>query len=154
MLIDRREQSSPAAPREVARVFSELGGKRGWLYADFLWEIRGLLDRMVGGFGMRRGRRSPTELRVGDAVDFWRVEAWDPGGLLRLRAEMRLPGKAWLQFEALPEASGGSRLRQTAFFEPRGILGYLYWYGVSPFHSFIFGNMARRIALVAAQAPA
>ena len=154
MLIDRREHSSSAAPREVARVFSELGGKRGWLYADFLWELRGLLDRMVGGFGMRRGRRSPTELRVGDAVDFWRVEAWDPGGLLRLRAEMRLPGKAWLQFEALPEASGGSRLRQTAFFEPRGILGYLYWYGVSPFHSFIFGNMARRIALVAAQAPA
>jgi uncharacterized protein YbjT (DUF2867 family) len=154
MLIDRREHSSSAAPREVARVFSELGGKRGWLYADFLWELRGLLDRMVGGFGMRRGRRSATELRVGDAVDFWRVEAWDPGGLLRLRAEMRLPGKAWLQFEAVPEASGGSTLRQTAFFEPRGIFGYLYWYGVSPFHSFIFGNMARRIALAAAQAPA
>ena len=107
MLIDRRQQHSLAPPREVARVFSQLGGKRGWLYADFLWEIRGLLDRMVGGFGMRRGRRSPTELRVGDAVDFWRVEAWDPAGLLRLRAEMRLPGKAWLQFEAVAEPSGG-----------------------------------------------
>jgi len=153
MLIDRRQQHSTAPPRAVARVFSELGGKRGWLYADFLWELRGILDSMVGGIGMRRGRRSPTGLRVGDAVDFWRVESWDPDGLLRLRAEMRLPGKAWLQFEAIPEDSGGSTLRQTAFFEPRGIFGYLYWYGVSPFHSFIFGNMARRIALAAAQAP-
>jgi len=151
MLVDRREEQSKAPPREVARVFSSLGGKRGWLYADFLWDIRGLMDRMVGGFGMRRGRRSATDLRVGDAVDFWRVEAWDPASLLRLRAEMRLPGKAWLQFEAVPDGSGGSTLRQTAFFEPRGIFGYLYWYGVSPFHSFIFGNMARRIAQAAAK---
>jgi uncharacterized protein YbjT (DUF2867 family) len=153
MLIDRRQQHSSAEPRDVARVFSELGGKRGWLYADFLWSLRGLLDRMVGGFGMRRGRRSATDLRIGDAVDFWRVEAWDPAGLLRLRAEMRLPGKAWLQFEAISQASGGSFLRQTAFFEPRGIFGYLYWYGVSPFHSFIFGNMARRIAAASQRRP-
>jgi hypothetical protein len=101
---------------------------------------------------MRRGRRSATELRVGDAIDFWRVEAWDPAGLLRLRAEMRLPGNAWLQFEAIPEADGGSVLRQTAFFEPRGIFGYLYWYSLIPFHEFIFGNMAKRIAAAAARA--
>ncbi len=150
MLIDRRQERSPAAARDVATVFSMLGGKRGWLYADALWELRGVLDRLVGGFGMRRGRRSATDLRIGDAIDFWRVEAWDPAGLLRLRAEMRLPGNAWLQFEAIPEPDGGSLLRQTAFFEPRGIFGYLYWYSLIPFHEFIFGNMAKRIAAVAA----
>jgi uncharacterized protein YbjT (DUF2867 family) len=152
MLIDRRQERTPANARDVATVFSMLGGKRGWLYADALWELRGVLDRLVGGFGMRRGRRSATELRVGDAIDFWRVEAWDPAGLLRLRAEMRLPGNAWLQFEAIPEADGGSVLRQTAFFEPRGIFGYLYWYSLIPFHEFIFGNMAKRIAAAAARA--
>jgi uncharacterized protein YbjT (DUF2867 family) len=146
MLIDRRRQHANAAPRDVARVFSQLGGKRGWLFADVLWDLRGAMDWLVGGVGMRRGRRSATDLRVGDAIDFWRVEAWDPQGLLRLRAEMRLPGKAWLEFEAAPAVEGGSTLLQTAFFEPRGIWGYLYWYAVSPFHSVIFGGMARRIA--------
>jgi uncharacterized protein YbjT (DUF2867 family) len=150
MLIDRRQEPSPAPARDVAAVFSTLGGKRGWLYADALWELRGVLDRLAGGFGMRRGRRSATDLRVGDAVDFWRVEAWDPAGLLRLRAEMRLPGNAWLQFEAIAQPGGGSLLRQTAFFEPRGILGYLYWYSVMPFHAFIFGNMAKRVVAEAA----
>lgn len=154
MLIDRRQQHSRATPHDLARVFSRLGGTYGWLYGDSLWELRGALDRLAGGFGMRRGRRSPDDLRVGDAVDFWRVEAWQPNSLLRLRAEMRLPGKAWLQFEALPDPAGGSTLRQTAFFEPRGILGYLYWYGVSPFHAFIFGNMAKRIAAEAETARA
>lgn len=152
MLIDRRQERTSARARDVATVFSMLGGKRGWLYADALWELRGVMDRLVGGFGMRRGRRSATELRTGDAIDFWRVEAWDPAGLLRLRAEMRLPGNAWLQFEAIPEPDGGSLLRQTAFFEPRGIFGYLYWYSLIPFHEFIFGNMAKRIAAAAAAA--
>jgi uncharacterized protein YbjT (DUF2867 family) len=152
MLIDRRQVRSSATARDVAAVFSLLGGKRGWLYADALWELRGVLDRLVGGFGMRRGRRSTTDIRVGDAIDFWRVEAWDPAGLLRLRAEMRLPGNAWLQFEAIPEPGGGSLLRQTAFFEPRGIFGYLYWYSLIPFHEFIFGNMAKRVAAEAARA--
>jgi uncharacterized protein YbjT (DUF2867 family) len=146
MLIDRRQQHADATPQAVAHVCSQLGGEFGWLYADRLWEFRGVLDRLVGGIGLRRGRRSASDLRVGDAVDFWRVEAWDPAGLLRLRAEMLLPGKAWLQFEALPDPAGGTTLRQTAFFEPRGIFGYLYWYGVMPFHTFIFGNMAKRIA--------
>jgi len=145
MLIDRRQKQTRASARALFSVFTSLGGKRGWLYADALWELRGVLDRLVGGFGTRRGRRSETELRVGDAVDFWRVEAYEIDRLLRLRAEMRLPGYAWLQFEVVPEDDGGACLRQTAFFEPRGIFGYLYWFSVLPFHELIFGNMARRI---------
>ncbi len=147
MLIDRREESTHASARSLVEVFTRLGGKRGWLYADALWELRGALDSLVGGIGTRRGRRSQDALRVGDAVDFWRVEAYDQDRLLRLRAEMRLPGYAWLQFEAMPgERPGETCLRQTAFFEPRGIFGYAYWFGVFPFHALIFGNMAKRIA--------
>ncbi|GAC1577170.1 MAG: SDR family oxidoreductase [Candidatus Elarobacter sp.] len=145
MLIDRREQTTNASPQHVFRVFTSLGGTKGWLYADWLWELRGVLDRLVGGIGTRRGRRSADTLRVGDAVDFWRVEAYRPGELLRLRAEMKLPGYAWLEFEALPRGDGGTNLRQTAFFDPRGFFGFLYWYSVLPFHEFIFGNMAKRI---------
>ncbi len=153
MLVDRRECASGASPRALFDTFASLGGTKGWLYADWLWELRGALDRLAGGCGTRRGRRSQTDLRAGDAIDFWRVEAYEPGKLLRLRAEMRLPGSAWLQFEALPRA-GGSTLRQTAFFEPRGLFGYLYWYGVAPFHGFVFANMAKRIALEAETLPA
>ncbi len=145
MLIDRRERVTSAAPERVAAVFSSLGGRRGWLAADALWRIRGWLDRLVGGVGLRRGRRSATDLRVGDAIDFWRVEAYEPGRLLRLRAEMKLPGRAWLQFEVEGTANGGSIFRQTAFFEPRGLLGNLYWYGVAPLHHVIFARMATRI---------
>jgi len=134
-----------AEPERVSEIYSRLGGKRGWLYGDALWHLRGIMDRMVGGVGIRRGRRSATDLRVGDAVDFWRVEAYRPGELLRLRAEMKLPGLAWLQFEALPDEGRGTTLRQTAFFEPKGLFGYAYWYAVVPFHEFIFGNMASRI---------
>ena len=147
MLIDRRQVTATSGARALFDVFTRLGGKRGWLYADALWELRGALDRLVGGIGTRRGRRSEETLRVGDAVDFWRVESYEPDRLLRLRAEMRLPGYAWLQFEAVPgERAGQSCLRQTAFFEPRGMFGYLYWFAVLPFHEFIFGNMAKRIA--------
>jgi len=146
MLIDRRQRTSSATPHALFSVFTSLGGTRGWLYADSLWELRGILDRLVGGFGTRRGRRSASDLRVGDAVDFWRVEAYEPDRLLRLRAEMRLPGYAWLEFEVLSDDDGTTALRQTAFFDPRGIFGYLYWYAVLPFHELIFGNMARRIA--------
>jgi hypothetical protein len=145
MLIDRRERHTRASPANVSAIYSSLGGKRGWLYADALWQLRGVMDRVVGGIGTRRGRRSPIDLRVGDAVDFWRVEAYRPGELLRLRAEMKLPGLAWLQFESVADDAGGTTLRQTAFFEPRGVFGYLYWYAVVPFHEFIFGNMATRI---------
>lgn len=145
MLIDRRQVATPSSSHALFDVFTSLGGTRGWLYADRLWWLRGILDRLVGGVGLRRGRRSPTELRVGDALDFWRVEAWERDRLLRLRAEMRLPGRAWLQFEAVP-GEAGSHLRQTAFFEPKGLLGYAYWYAVMPFHGAIFGTMAARIA--------
>ena len=153
MLIDRRERIANATPQQVASVFTQLGGKRGWLYGDRLWKLRGLLDTAVGGIGLRRGRRSATELRLGDAVDFWRVDAYEPNRLLRLRAEMRLPGKAWLEFTVDPLEEGRSRLTQTAFFEPRGLFGFLYWYAVAPFHGLIFGNMATQIATIAQQAP-
>lgn len=145
MLIDRRERKTSAPPAAVFSVFTSLGGERGWLYADNLWALRGSIDRLVGGIGIRRGRRSALGLRVGDAVDFWRVEAYEPDHLLRLRAEMRLPGYAWLEFETSVGEDGITSLRQTAFFEPKGVFGYLYWYGVLPFHGAIFGNMASRI---------
>lgn len=148
MLVDRRRRDSIAPPSAVSRVFSGLGGRRGWLYADFLWEIRGIMDRMVGGIGTRRGRRSQDDLRIGDAVDFWRVEAYEPGRILRLRAEMKLPGRAWLQFEVAPMGAGCT-LQQTAFYEPHGSVGLLYWYAVLPFHGFIFKNMASRVVEIA-----
>jgi hypothetical protein len=151
MLIDRRERHTIASPERVSAVYSSLGGTKGWLYGDALWHLRGIMDRVVGGVGIRRGRRSATDLRVGDAVDFWRVEAYRAGELLRLRAEMKLPGLAWLQFEAVPDGHGGTTLRQTAFFEPKGLFGFAYWYGVVPFHEFIFGNMATRIVQEAEQ---
>jgi hypothetical protein len=111
------------------------------------------LDRAIGGIGLRRGRRSPTDLRVGDAVDFWRVDALEPDHVLRLRAEMKLPGEAWLEFDADQLSDGRTRLTQTAFFEPRGLLGFLYWYLVFPLHGLIFSKMASRIAALAEQTP-
>lgn len=149
MLIDRRERTTTASAADVFAVVSSLGGANGWLYGDWLWRLRGLMDRLVGGIGIRRGRRSATALRVGDVVDFWRVEAYRPNELLRLRAEMKLPGYAWLEFEVLPREDGRTRLRQTAFFDPRGAFGALYWYAVLPFHGLIFGNLATRIVRAA-----
>lgn len=144
MLIDRRVRSSTALPHAVWQVVASLGGRTGWLSSAPLWQLRGLFDRLAGGVGMRRGRRSATDLRLGDAVDFWRVDGLAPDRLLRLRAEMKLPGRAWLQFEVEPEG-GGSVLRQTAFFEPRGLFGYLYWFGVALFHEWVFARMASAI---------
>ncbi len=140
MLLDRRRRRVKADPGRVFEVICGLGGEEGWPAGNALWQIRGFLDRLVGGVGMRRGRRHPRELRVGDPLDFWRVEALEPVHLLRLRAEMKLPGRAWLQFEVLPDAEG-ARVEQTAFFEPRGVLGYLYWYSVLPFHRFVFPGL-------------
>jgi uncharacterized protein YbjT (DUF2867 family) len=145
MLMDVRVRKTRAAAPRVATVFSSLGGNRGWLAANALWRMRGWLDRLVGGVGLRRGRRSAYDLRVGDAVDFWRVEAYEPERLLRLRAEMKLPGRAWLQFEAESNSDGVSTLRQSAFFEPQGLFGYLYWYSVAVFHEWVFAQMATRI---------
>ena len=140
MLLDRRRRRINASPIRVFEVICTLGGEEGWPAGNALWQLRGIMDRMVGGVGMRRGRRHPRELRVGDPLDFWRVEAFEVPHLLRLRAEMKLPGRAWLQFEVVPD-NGGSRVEQTAFFEPRGILGYLYWYSVLPFHRFVFPGL-------------
>jgi len=144
--VERRQRVVKAAPEEVYAVFSGLGGKRGWLYADWLWRLRGIGDRLLGGPGFRRGRRHPDEVRVGDALDFWRVEAVEPGRLMRLRAEMKVPGGAWLQFEAKPRADGDTLLEQTAFLAPKGLLGFLYWWGLYPFHGPIFSNLIRAIA--------
>ena len=143
--IERRQEVVDAAPEEVYAVFSRLGGENGWLYANWLWWLRGVADRLVGGPGFRRGRRDPKDVRVGDALDFWRVEAVEPGRLLRLRAEMKVPGQAWLQFEAKPLEDGGTHLEQTAFLAPKGLLGFLYWYGLYPFHGVIFGQMLRKL---------
>jgi hypothetical protein len=112
----------------------------------WIWHLRGIMDRLVGGVGMRRGRRDTTMLRVGDAVDFWRVEAVEPGHLVRLRAEMKVPGRAWLQFEAVPLENGYTRLVQTAFFAPRGLPGLLYWYVLYAIHGVIFAGLCKRIA--------
>jgi hypothetical protein len=144
MLLERHQAVTRAPPSRVFDVICALGGDDGWPAGNWLWQARGLLDRLVGGVGMRRGRRHPRELLVGEPLDFWRVEALEPCHLVRLRAEMRLPGTAWLQFEVLPHL-GGARVQQTAFFEPRGALGHLYWYALLPFHRWIFPGLIRSI---------
>ena len=146
MIIERRQRAVTAPPSDVFRIFTGLGGKRGWLSMNWAWELRGFLDRMIGGVGVRRGRRDPNDVRVGDALDFWRVEAVEPDQLLRLRAEMKVPGKAWLQFQVTPHDEGGSLLSQTAFFAPKGLAGWLYWYVLYPIHGLIFSGLIRRIA--------
>ena len=144
MLLERHSRHVEAAPRALFQAVCALGGENGWPGGNWLWQLRGILDRLVGGMGMRRGRRHPRELRVGDPVDFWRVEALEQDHLLRLRSEMRLDGHAWLQFTVRPEGSG-SRLEQTAFFEPRGLFGLLYWYLSLPFHMVVFPVMVRTL---------
>jgi uncharacterized protein YbjT (DUF2867 family) len=145
MIIERRRRLVPVPPDRLFAEVERLGGTAGWPYGNRLWRLRGLIDRLVGGVGMRLGRRSPTELRVGDALDFWRVEAIERPTLLRLRAEMRVPGRAWLQYE-VTDSSRGSRLEQTAFFEPKGLPGLAYWYLLYPIHGLIFRGMVRRLA--------
>ncbi len=146
MILERRQQTVGAPPEAVFRTFSGLGGRRGWLAYNWAWQVRGAMDRLVGGVGLRRGRRDPDEVRVGDALDFWRVEAVEPGRLLRLRAEMKVPGRAWLQFQAQPTTAGQTRLVQTAYFAPKGLAGLVYWYALYPIHGLIFSAMIRRIA--------
>ena len=146
LLIERRQHIVQRPAAAVFREFSMLGGSTGWLAFNWLWRVRGLLDRLVGGVGFRRGRRHPSLLRIGDAVDFWRVEAIEPGRLLRLQAEMRVPGRAWLQFKAEPLDDNHSQLIQTAFFAPKGLFGLLYWYVLYPVHGFIFSQMICKLA--------
>ncbi len=154
MFIERRERLVDAPPHDVYRAFTSLGGTRGWLAFDWAWKLRGLLDRLVGGVGMRRGRRDPQEVRVGDAIDFWRVEAVEEDRLLRLRAEMKVPGRAWLQFEVKPAEDGQSKLVQTAYFASRGLAGQLYWYALYPLHGFIFSQMPVQVGELAEVQPA
>ncbi|MDE0034506.1 MAG: SDR family oxidoreductase [Deltaproteobacteria bacterium] len=146
MIFERRTRRVAAPAREVYRVFTGIGGERGWFSADWMWRVRGRIDRLLGGVGLRRGRRHPDELRVGDALDFWRVEALEPDRLVRLRAEMKLPGRAWLQFRVWETEDGETQLEQTAAFLPKGLGGLLYWYGLYPVHARIFNGLAREIA--------
>jgi len=145
VLDDTQTVHTSAPVADVYAAVCAIGGERGWLAAAPLWELRGLADRLLGGPGMRRGRRHPTELRVGDTVDFFRVEALVPERLVRLRAEMKVPGAAWLEWTMNPEPDG-TRLVQKARFHPRGIWGRIYWYAMLPFHNRIFRRMAVTLA--------
>jgi len=145
LMIDSRTIHVTASPADAFAPIRRIGGTRGWYYANWLWQLRGLLDRLAGGVGLRRGRRDPDFLRAGDTVDFWRVEALDPDRRLRLAAEMKLPGRAWLEFEVTRDATG-SVIRQTATFDAKGLLGRAYWYSVFPLHQFVFGGMLHAIA--------
>ncbi|GAA1045558.1 SDR family oxidoreductase [Streptomyces murinus] len=145
---DVREREADVPPEALWRVVEGIGGENGWYSFPLAWAVRGWLDRLVGGVGLRRGRRDARRLRVGDSLDFWRVEEIERGRLLRLRAEMRLPGLAWLEMR-VDDGDGGVRYRQRALFHPRGLLGHLYWWSVSPFHAVVFGGMARNIVRAA-----
>ena len=142
---DTREQITEASIANLWKTVEQIGGDNGWYGSDFLWFLRGLLDRFIGGVGLRRGRRDPLHLRVGDSLDFWRVESLESEKTLRLYAEMILPGKAWLEFriEKLPD--GTSKITQEASYSPRGLGGQLYWFAVLPFHFLVFPIMLRNI---------
>jgi uncharacterized protein YbjT (DUF2867 family) len=145
MIVERQRRRVRATPAQVFGEIERLGGTRGWPFANALWSLRGLVDRAVGGPGMRLGRRHPDHVRAGDAVDFWRVEEMRRPWLLRLRAEMKMPGRAWLQYE-VAEDGEGSRIVQTVFFEPKGLSGRLYWYALLPAHLLVFRGSIRELA--------
>jgi uncharacterized protein YbjT (DUF2867 family) len=143
---DRRQVAVAADAGAVWQVVEGIGGDNGWYSFPLAWAVRGWVDRLVGGVGLRRGRRDPGRLRIGDSLDFWRVEEVVPGRLLRLRAEMRLPGLAWLEMSVADAGPGRCVYRQRALFRPQGLAGHAYWWGVAPFHTVVFGGMARNIA--------
>lgn len=145
MILERRQKVVNTSSEQVFRSFTGLGGNRGWLYMNAAWRLRGVMDRLIGGVGLRRGRRDPDYVRIGDALDFWRVEAVEPNKLMRLRAEMKVPGQAWLEFRATPTEDGKTLLSQTAFFAPRGLAGWLYWYALYPVHALIFSGLIRKV---------
>ena len=144
-LVDSRTLDVPVSPAAAFSPIRRIGGANGWYAAGILWKLRGSLDLLVGGVGMRRGRRNPQNLTVGDALDFWRVEAFEPDHRLRLVAEMKVPGRAWLEFE-VQATPHGSTIRQTAIFDPAGLGGLIYWYALYPLHHLIFSGMLRAIA--------
>jgi len=145
MFIETRQILLDLKPETVHRSYMGIGGERGWLYMDWSWALRGWLDKVVGGVGLRRGRRHPDELRTGESLDFWRVEDVEPDHLLRLRAEMKLPGKAWLEFRSDLQ-DGKTLFTVNAYFAPRGLFGFLYWYAMWLPHRFIFDGLTRRLA--------
>jgi uncharacterized protein YbjT (DUF2867 family) len=145
--VDSRERDVEVGTEEAFAPIRRIGGETGWYAYDWLWRLRGFLDLLVGGVGVRRGR-SASEPHVGDALDFWRVEAYQPGRLLRLSAEMKVPGRAWLEFEVVPR-EGGATIRQTALFDPAGLSGLAYWYALHPLHALVFSRMLRGIARAA-----
>ncbi|HEX5043705.1 MAG TPA: SDR family oxidoreductase [Candidatus Polarisedimenticolaceae bacterium] len=147
-LVDSRSAHVAASPARLFAAVEGIGGAAGWHHADWLWTLRGWLDLLMGGVGMRRGRRDPERLQVGDTLDCWRVESIQPGRRLRLVAEMKLPGRAWLEFEVQPDGNG-ARLRQTATFDPLGLWGLAYWHGVWPLHRVVFAGMLRGLAQAA-----
>ncbi len=147
-VIDTRWRRVGVAPAEAFRPIREIGGRRGWYAYDRLWKLRGFLDLLVGGVGVRRGRTHPNTLVIGDALDFWRVEAYEADRLVRLAAEMKVPGRAWLEFEVTPDGSG-ARIRQTAMFDPRGLNGLVYWHALRPIHAVVFRGMLDGIARAA-----
>jgi hypothetical protein len=147
-LLDMRTRAVNAPPQEAFRPIQRIGGETGWYFANWLWRIRGFIDLLVGGVGVRRGRRHPTEISIGDTIDWWRVEEFVPDSRLRLYAEMKVPGRAWLDF-TVEQQKGGSTIRQTAIFDPAGLSGLIYWYGIYPLHAFIFRGMIRGIATAA-----
>lgn len=143
-IVDTREAIVDVAPEIAFKPIRRIGGNQGYYFGDLLWWLRGLVDVVLGGVGLRRGRRDPETLRPGDVVDFWRVETFKPANLLRLQAEMKLPGRAWLEFHVTPHLNG-SKITQKAIFDPAGTLGILYWYLLYPFHSLVFKGMLRGI---------
>jgi uncharacterized protein YbjT (DUF2867 family) len=146
MFIERRQAMLDLPPEAVFRSYSGIGGDRGWLYLNWLWVVRGWMDKAIGGVGLRRGRRHPDIIHAGESLDFWRVETVEKNSCMRLRAEMKVPGKAWLEFESRPQEGGKTLLTATAYFAPHGLSGFLYWYAMYPFHKFIFAGLTRQLA--------
>lgn len=145
-LVDSRSKEVHVDARQAFAPIQNIGGDQGWYYANALWRLRGFIDLLWGGVGMRHGRSEGAELRPGQVIDWWRVEKFEPDRLLRLRAEMKLPGRAWLQFEVEPTGPDSSIIYQTALFDPQGLKGLLYWYGIYPLHALVFRGMLRNIA--------
>ncbi len=144
-ILDSQEIRVNASVEHAFAPIRQIGGNSGWYYGNFLWKIRGLIDEIIGGVGLRRGRKSPEHMAVGEILDWWRVEEYEPNRRLRLFAEMIVPGRAWLEFEVREDAAGAA-IRQTALFEPKGIFGLAYWYGLYPIHKLMFRGMLREIA--------
>ncbi|MDE0268172.1 MAG: SDR family oxidoreductase [Acidimicrobiaceae bacterium] len=151
ILADTREALAHASSEAVFTTVAGIGGERGWYFADSLWAARGWIDELLGGVGMRRGRRHPDQLRVGDALDFFRVEVYEPPKVLRLRAEMKLPGKAWLEWRITSNNDGTTTLRQLARFHPHGIAGRLYWWSLLLPHTVLWNQLIKRLARIAEQ---